>query len=163
MGEMSCDIPLIQCPSWPLSNRSRVVANPPIIYWPVIMCLMTINSTGQFRILAKQWDCLTIPLAQPQVGKWTLVIIHSLAPGRCGCILKLLIFKPIPRIDIFNISHEISLRWMPQDITDGKSSLVQVMACCLAAPSHYLSQCWPRSMSPFGVNRPQWVDQLILA
>ena len=33
----------------------------------------------------------------------------------------------------------------------------QVMAWCHQATSHYLSQCWPRSMSPYGVIRPQWV------
>ena len=31
------------------------------------------------------------------------------------------------------------------------------MAWCRQATSHYLSQCWPRSLSPFGVTRPQWV------
>ena len=35
--------------------------------------------------------------------------------------------------------------------------MVQVMAWCRQATSHYLSQCWPRSMSPNGVTRPQWV------
>ena len=44
-----------------------------------------------------------------------------------------------------------------QDPTDEKSILVQVMAWCRQATSHYPSQCWPRSMSPYGVNRPQWV------
>ena len=29
---------------------------------------------------------------------------------------------------------------------------------CLTAPSHYLSQSWPRSLSPYGVTRPQWVN-----
>ena len=31
------------------------------------------------------------------------------------------------------------------------------MAWCRQATSHYLSQCWPRSLSPYGVTRPQWV------
>ena len=31
------------------------------------------------------------------------------------------------------------------------------MAWCHQAPSHYLSQCWTRSLSPYGVTRPQWV------
>ena len=43
------------------------------------------------------------------------------------------------------------------DLTDDKSTLVQVMAWCRQATSHYLSQCWPRSLSPYGVTRPQWV------
>ena len=48
---------------------------------------------------------------------------------------------------------------MPLDLTDDKSTLVQVMACCRQATSHYLSQCWPRFMSPYGVTRPQRVKK----
>ena len=61
----------------------------------------------------------------------------------------------------WGISHEIALRWMPLDLTDDKSTLVQVMAWCHQATSHYLSQCWLRSMSPNGVTRPQWVNSLM--
>ena len=32
------------------------------------------------------------------------------------------------------------------------------MAWCCQASSHYLSQCWPRPMSPHGIVRPQWVN-----
>ena len=46
---------------------------------------------------------------------------------------------------------------MPLDLTDDKSTLVQVMAWCHQATSHYLSQCWPRSLLPYDVTRPQWV------
>ena len=49
---------------------------------------------------------------------------------------------------------------MPLDLTDDKSTLVQVMAWYHQATSHYLSQCWPRSMSTNGVTRPQWVNSL---
>ena len=31
------------------------------------------------------------------------------------------------------------------------------MAWCCQATSHYPSQCWPRSPSPYGIIRPQWV------
>ena len=47
---------------------------------------------------------------------------------------------------------------MSLDLTDDKSTLVQVMAWCRQATSHYLSQCWPRFMSPYGVTRSQWVN-----
>ena len=57
----------------------------------------------------------------------------------------------------YSISCEIALRWMPLTLTDDKSTLVQVMAWCHQATSHCLSQCWPRSLSPYGVTRPQWV------
>ena len=34
------------------------------------------------------------------------------------------------------------------------------MAWCLTAPSHYLNQCWGRSMLSHGVTRPQWVNEM---
>ena len=55
------------------------------------------------------------------------------------------------------ISYEITLKWMQLDLTDAQSTLVQVMAWCCQATSHYLSQCLPRSMSPNGITGPQWV------
>ena len=32
------------------------------------------------------------------------------------------------------------------------------MAWCHQATSHYLCQCWPSSMSPYGITRAQWVN-----
>ena len=64
-----------------------------------------------------------------------------------------------------SLINEIALRWILLYLTDDKSTLVQVMAWCLAAPSHYLSQCWPRwarSMSPNGVTGPQWVKRTLV-
>ena len=55
-------------------------------------------------------------------------------------------------------SCEIASRWMLQNISDDKTTLVQVMAWCRQATSYYLNQFWPRSMSPYGVIRPQWVN-----
>ena len=63
--------------------------------------------------------------------------------------------------DRWGFSCKIALRWMPLDLTDDKSTLVQVMAWCRQARSHYLSQCWPGSMTPYGVNRPQWVIAIL--
>ena len=68
--------------------------------------------------------------------------------------------KFILAIDGWDISHEISSRWMSLDLTD-KSILVQVMTWCRQATSHYLSQCWPRSLSPYGVTRQQWVNTML--
>ena len=60
------------------------------------------------------------------------------------------IFKLTSVNGCWGISHVIALRWMPVDLTDDKATLVQVMAWCRQATSHYLSQCWPRSLSPGG-------------
>ena len=62
--------------------------------------------------------------------------------------------------DGWGISYEIALWWMTLDLTDDKSTLIQVMDWCHQATSHYLSQCWPRSMSPNGVTKPQWLNLL---
>ena len=72
------------------------------------------------------------------------------------------LFKLISVIDGgWAICREIALRWMALDLTNDKSTLVQVMAWCRQATSHYLSQCWPRSMSPNVVTRPLWVKWVI--
>ena len=95
-----------------------------------------------------------------KAGYWTTcpVWINSLTPGRFQFHFRKVIFKLTLVNDGRGISYEIALRWMPQDLTDDESTLVQVMAWCRQASSHYLSQCWPRSMSPNGVTRPQWVN-----
>ena len=50
------------------------------------------------------------------------------------------------------------LIWMSLDFIDDQSSLVQVMAWCRQATSHNLSQCWPRSLPPYVVTMPEWVN-----
>ena len=67
-----------------------------------------------------------------------------------------MIFKLILVTDGCDISSEIALRWTSLDLSDDKSIWVQVMAWCRQAPSHYLNQCWPRSLPPYGVTRPRW-------
>ena len=84
--------------------------------------------------------------------------INSLAPWRPRCHFKTAIFNLVLLIGIFTSSNEKALWWMPNDLTDYKSTLVQVMAWCRQATSHYLSQCWPSSMSPYSVTSPQWVN-----
>ena len=60
------------------------------------------------------------------------------------------------------ISSAIALRWTSGDLNDDKSTLVQVMAWCHKATSHYLNQCWPRSLPPYRVTRSQWVKSMTL-
>ena len=53
----------------------------------------------------------------------------------------------------------IAFMWMAHDPGKCKLELVQVMAWCCQATSHCRNQCWPRSMSPYGVTRQQWVKK----
>ena len=102
-------------------------------------------------------------LCQWLIQEWTTCptlrcVLNSLAPGRFQRNFSKVIFQLILVIDGWSISCKIVLKWMPTDLTDRKSTLVQVMAWCRQATSHYLSQCWPRSLLPYGVVRPQWVN-----
>ena len=107
----------------------------------------------------KHWHYSTKWLVKCHETWWHL---NSMVPGRWGCNLKLVISKLIWKINSLSISREIALRWMLQDLIDDKSTLVQVMAWCLQAASHYLSQCCPRSMTSYGVSGPQWVKCLCI-
>ena len=88
----------------------------------------------------------------------TTINLNSLAPGRWVIDFKIIIIKLILRIDTWSISCDIALGRMPQNPFRDKSTLVQVMAWCRQATSHYLDQCWLRSMTPHVVTRPQWVN-----
>ena len=88
--------------------------------------------------------------------EWALNLV---APGRFEWKFRQVIFKHILVIDGWSITCKIALWLMSLDDTDDKSTLVQVMAWCT---SHYLSQSCPRSVSPYGITRPQWVNLLVV-
>ena len=62
-------------------------------------------------------------------------------------------------VTVWGISYEIALRWLSLDLTYVKSILVPVVAWARHASGHCLSQCWLRSLSPYGVGvtGAQWV------
>ena len=54
----------------------------------------------------------------------------TLTPGKSGCDFKKSIFNLVSLTGTCKTSNANTLRWMPWDLTDGKSTLVQVMAWC---------------------------------
>ena len=86
--------------------------------------------------------------------------LNPFAPGRFEQIFSNVIFKLILAINDWRIFCKILIKWLWLDLTDDKSTLVQVMASCRQATSHYLSQCWPTPMSPYDVARPRWVNKI---
>ena len=86
--------------------------------------------------------------------------INSLAPGRSERDSKNGIYNLVLLIGIFKSSYDNVLKWIPKDLADNKSTLVQVMVWCFQATSHDLNQCWPRSPMPYGVTQPQWVKEI---
>ena len=70
-------------------------------------------------------------------------------------------FQSCLRVWTFRSPYDNTPRWMPWDRNSDKSTLVQVMAWSCQATRHYLNQCWPRFVLPYGVTRPQWVNQSV--
>ena len=87
--------------------------------------------------------------------------LNVLAPGKFVWNFRWVNFKLNLVINGWDIFCEIPLRWMSLDLAYDKSTLVQVMAWCHQATSHYLSQCWPKSMSSYGFPRPLCVNPLV--
>ena len=90
--------------------------------------------------------------------------VNSLALGRCESNFRLVIFRLIWVIDILSTSYKMPSgdREIPWDPSDNKLTLVQVMAWWRQTTSHYLTrlrQYSPRSLLPYSVIRPQWVNQ----
>ena len=86
-----------------------------------------------------------------------IISINSLSPGVKVSNCESIILKLIMQYSIWGIWYEIVFSWMPQNFINEKWTLVQVMAWCHHITSHHLNQCWPRSLSTYGVTRPQWV------
>ena len=93
-------------------------------------------------VLHASWSSWTSsPLVHWSQNAWCHPnqILNSLAPGKFELNFRYLILQIISVIDGWRISCELALRWMSLDLTDDKSKLVQVMAWCHQATSHYLS------------------------
>ena len=88
-------------------------------------------------------------------------LLNSLRAGISGCNFTKCNFQSCFTDWHLQINcNDDALRWMPQDLTDDESIfMVQIMAWCHQATSHYLSQFWPRFMSPYDISKPQWVKK----
>ena len=117
----------------------------------LIIFRMIVCCTGKYMVFH-------VPIRRSWRTRSTESPFNSLAPGRPGCHFKTAIFN-IVLLNVFSrSSNDNAPRWMRWDLTDDKSTLVQVMARCRQATSHYMNNLWPRSFAPYGVNRPQWVN-----
>ena len=81
---------------------------------------------------------------------------NSLVPVKtrwdiCDTQFGVLIFNLV--MSEVGISNDIVSKWLPLNLTDDKSILVQIVAWCRKATSHYPSQCWPSSMPSLDQNK----------
>ena len=152
-GEVTGIIPFML----PVNERRRYMAMPSLIGWahaqndPWVTKPHVKLATGQLPLI---W---VIPLSV-----WRR-IVNLLALGMCENNFKGIIFRLILRIDIWSTFLSSSLRGMPQYVTNEKWTLIQVMAKYRQATSHYMSQCWVSSLSPYGVIRSQCINSFGLS
>ena len=88
-------------------------------------------------------------------------IITSLVRGRCGDDFKSVNFSLIVRIDFLSTTYEIALRWMPQNISDDESTLVQEMAWLSSGNKPLPHPMLIKSVSPYETTRPISVKKII--
>ena len=87
-----------------------------------------------------------------QLTHWLLWDLDSILK-----VLSSILFYWLVCSDLLMIMPSEWLRWMSWDLPEDKSTLVQVMAWCRQASSHYLSQCWPRS-----VHKTHWKSSYLV-
>ena len=132
-------------------------------YWATVAVfwLPSISVLGHIQTLCnrtrREVAQISSSIMPQMVYEFITVNVNSLAPGAIKWNFIYVIFNLLLEIDGGGISCDIVIRKMSQDLIVDKSILAQVLAWCFQATSHYLSQCWPRSMPPYGVIRPQWV------
>ena len=119
--------------------------------------LTSFNMTDEISWISTHFEnesLMDLPVtATPNRMVWTS--IYWLAHEMYGRNSLSIISKPIIHDSNLSISCEIAVRWMPHNLTNKKSALVQVLVWRCQAASQYLNQCWPRSMSPYDITRPQ--------
>ena len=91
------------------------------------------------------------------VGCW-IISVNSVLPVRCLHNVINVVFKHIAFINALVFAVALPFGWIPQDLTDQKSMLVQVLAWCLEVRSHYMCECWLNSMSIYDITRPKWFE-----
>ena len=119
------------------NNKSALVQ---VIVW---CCQVTVMYVKRILFITK--SIYLLQMSTGQVKGWTVEAVtawghYSLAPGKSAGNFKTVIFEHMLWIK-FMSTCEMAFMWIPQNIFDDKSTLVQVMVWCCQAPSHYESQC----------------------
>ena len=116
---------------WP-AQVSTVVAN---IGRELSLLKMAINMANADYLSFFLWNEL-----EPRCQQWAAGSLE-LFTGKCDCN-RMFDFQTIIKDGSLNHFLGNNHWWMPQDSTDDKSALFQVMAWCRQATSHYLKHCW---------------------
>ena len=101
--------------------------------WPLLLLVHSVRNTKNMAFIKSQIKFSTTVImktggfCQIKGGcKSNFGDINTLAPGRPGCHFKTEIFNLVLLIAFFRSFNDNAPRWMPQDLTDDKSTLVQL-------------------------------------
>ena len=112
-------------------------------------CIYFRSISGMFTATS-MWLSDTIWHQTTSLTHWPL--------GDFNKILENEFFKLILVTGGCDISSEISLRWTSLDLNDVNIGAGNGLVPSGNKPLPDLSQCWPSSLSPYGVTRPQWAN-----
>ena len=141
------------CTLWPSQWQTTLSCN--ISYW-LNTCTKWPLSIIHMNTMLTSWGYVingTYPLYNILKS-----YMYKLRPERNGCHFA---------EDIFwsNFFNETSMKKFNSNFVicsqvsnDYKSTLVQVMACCLMDWSHYMNQFWPISLTSYGVTMLEWMN-----
>ena len=98
-----------------------------------------ISATYLGRCGNKHWKSRSIYVA---LGHDELIDLCGTisGPGRCGNSVKVQFFELFKQNGSIDTAYKSALSWMLQFLIDDKSTLLQLMAWCCQATSHYLNQ-----------------------
>ena len=121
-------------------------------WWILYVCLHQVTLSIETCAHAISIRCICAFETKMLSLMTTLILLIKCLSGRCGSDFKTCI---ISKLTIQTISLgtrcEIALRWQPNNLTYKKATVVQTMAWCHQATSHYLSRWLHTYMSPHGV------------
>ena len=116
----------------------------------------------QLHLSDHQFYCLLKCEVRGLMVRFFIHNLHnSFHAGDVAVILKISNFQLYIKDKYLELDIYSSPRWMPPNPIDYQSTLVKAIAWCRQATSHYLSQCWPISMLPYGITRPQWINSTV--
>ena len=121
------------------------------LIWNVFVLVTVVDTMGLMDIFHDSHPHMAVYI----MYWWIKFQLNSSSSGGYGFD-----FKCVLVIISMDISSAIAFRWMAQDLTDDKSALIQVLAWCCQARSHYMNQCWLRSMMLYDDTRSQWVTPI---
>ena len=143
-----------------LENDNLILEKWSIQIFCCFLCFLTLN---YHELISSQWKNKT-----KEVKKKSY--IHLLVSSDLYCDTPGMTLKMSLKIGKMSLNMLKKLIFFletcchhGQNFTDDKPTLFEVMAWCHQATGHYLNRCWPSSILPCGVTRPQWVKQLDLS